>query len=391
MIDTPPGGSGGGGTPTCSSYSVVSGTLPDGLTLDPNTGLVSGTPTNGGTYTFTIGCTVSTGQTATKEFTITIENPLPAITSLDPSSKRATTGAFGLTVNGTKFVKDSLVYWNGASRPTTYLSANQLTAQVTAEDIASQGTASVTVVNLEPAGGTSNAVTFTILPANRPPVADAGADQTVDEGATVTLDGSTSTDPDGDMLSYSWSVLSCNGLVISPSSTTQAILSFEVTDNGNCTLQLTVSDGKGEMDSDEVIVTVKNSVPSVDTPGVESEPSYEGSAATASATFNDPGASDAPFACTLDYGDGTGSVAGTVTGTTCTGPEHTYADNGSYQVTVSVTDKDNGSGSNSATHSEQRRADRKANHRSSGSGPGGHRRRHLCHLHRSGCARYSYS
>ena len=41
-----------------------------------------------------------------------------------------------------------------------------------------------------------------VAPANKPPVADAGPDQTVVSGATVTLDGSGSDDPDGSIKSY---------------------------------------------------------------------------------------------------------------------------------------------------------------------------------------------
>ena len=44
-------------------------------------------------------------------------------------------------------------------------------------------------------------VTVTI---NTPPVADAGSDQTVSPGTTVTLDGSGSSDADGDTLTYAW-------------------------------------------------------------------------------------------------------------------------------------------------------------------------------------------
>jgi Putative Ig domain len=36
------------------TFSILAGTLPPGLTLDPTTGIVSGTPTTGGTYIFTI-------------------------------------------------------------------------------------------------------------------------------------------------------------------------------------------------------------------------------------------------------------------------------------------------------------------------------------------------
>jgi hypothetical protein len=42
--------------------------------------------------------------------------------------------------------------------------------------------------------------------ANEPPLADAGLDQTVDRGATVLLDGTGSRDPDGEIVSYQWTV-----------------------------------------------------------------------------------------------------------------------------------------------------------------------------------------
>jgi len=83
---------------------------------------------------------------------------------------------------------------------------------------------------------------------------------------------------------------------------------------------------------------------------VSPEPSVEGGAVTASATFTDPGANDAPFTCTVNYGDGSGVLAGTVTGNTCNGPSHAYADNNTYTVTITVTDKDGGTGSNSGSH-----------------------------------------
>jgi hypothetical protein len=161
-ITPPAAGGGGGGSSACTSYAVTSGTLPPGLTLDPSTGIVSGTPISGGTYSFTIQCGTSGGQTATQDFTITIDNPAPSLSSLSPGSATAGGPAFTLTVNGAGFVGTSTVQWNGANRTTTYVSPTQLTAAISAADIASHGTASVAVVNPVPGGGTSNALSFTI-------------------------------------------------------------------------------------------------------------------------------------------------------------------------------------------------------------------------------------
>lgn len=94
--------------------------------------------------------------------TLTINNPAPTTTSISPTSATAGGSAFTLTVNGTNFNSQSIVRWNGSNRTTTFVSATQLQASITAADIATAGTASVTVFNPAPGGGTSNGQTFTI-------------------------------------------------------------------------------------------------------------------------------------------------------------------------------------------------------------------------------------
>src|SRR5207237_999443 len=60
----------GGVTPY--SWSIVTGTLPSGLSLNSSTGLISGTPTASGTSNFTVKVTDANSQTATKGFSIVI-------------------------------------------------------------------------------------------------------------------------------------------------------------------------------------------------------------------------------------------------------------------------------------------------------------------------------
>ena len=93
-------------------------------------------------------------------------NSGPSLSSLSPNSATAGGAAFTLTVNGSGFVSGSTVQWNGSALPTTYVSASQLTASVSASFIASQGTANVTVQN---SGGTAlSPLTFTINQSGAP-------------------------------------------------------------------------------------------------------------------------------------------------------------------------------------------------------------------------------
>jgi hypothetical protein len=84
----------------------------------------------------------------------------PALNTLSPSTATAGGPAFTLTVNGTNLVSGAEVRWNGAARSTTFVSATQVRAAITAADIAAPGTAQVTVVN--PGTSPSNALPFTV-------------------------------------------------------------------------------------------------------------------------------------------------------------------------------------------------------------------------------------
>ena len=105
--------------------------------------------------------TVSRPGNTSNGATFRITQPRPIITALQPASVEAGNSAFSLTVNGDNFLDGSIVRWNGADRPTTFIHAKQLTAAISLSDIASTGAVSVTVANPD---GISNAATFTIAP-----------------------------------------------------------------------------------------------------------------------------------------------------------------------------------------------------------------------------------
>jgi len=86
-------------------------------------------------------------------------NGTPTITQLAPSSTTANSGAFVLTVNGTGFGTDSLVYWGTTTRATTYVTTSQVSANITDADIMNAGMVQVYVHS---GGANSNAMTFTI-------------------------------------------------------------------------------------------------------------------------------------------------------------------------------------------------------------------------------------
>jgi pimeloyl-ACP methyl ester carboxylesterase len=108
--------------------------------------------------------------------------------------------------------------------------------------------------------GTDNSLTDTIIvtvkQVNKAPIANAGSGQVVNENTLVTLDGSASSDPDNDILSYLWTA----PLEITLNNTTIARPTFtapEVKKDTTYVFSLVVNDDMGNSLADKVSVTVK--------------------------------------------------------------------------------------------------------------------------------------
>ena len=184
----------------------------------------------------------------------------------------------------------------------------------------------------------SDPVTVTITVTEPPssgnhlPVADAGPDQTVQMGWTVPLDGSGSSDPDGDSLTYQWTLTSV------PTDSTAAV---DRSGHGHSFLrcgryrllhecELTVSDGKGGSATAITSVTANlgNRAPTVSL----SATLVSGSAplsVTFTATATDP--DHDPLTYTWDFGDGATAYEETT-------QSHRYGAARTYTATVTVSD-----------------------------------------------------
>jgi hypothetical protein len=97
-------------------------------------------------------------------------------------------------------------------------------------------------------------------PPNQVPTSNAGADQSAFKSAAITLDGSASTDPDGNTLAYRWTQTA--GAAVSLSSGTTSRPTFTApAASGTLTFSLVVNDGHADSSADTVQITVANRTP----------------------------------------------------------------------------------------------------------------------------------
>ncbi len=182
-----------------------------------------------------------------------VGNPVPAITTLTPSSVVEASGAFPLTVTGTNFIATSVVRVNGTDRVTTYGSPTELTAAILAADVATAGSdPAITVFNPTPDGGTSNSLTLTVTAGVPASITTQPNSQTIASGTTATMSIVANGSP---TLTYQWYV-GASGNTASPIG--------GATSSGYTTPSLTTatsywvraSNGFGTADSNTATITI---------------------------------------------------------------------------------------------------------------------------------------
>ena len=194
------------------------------------------------------------------------------------------------------------------------------------------GTYTVTLTVTDDDGATGLATsTKTVL--NRPPVAILSESaETVNTGDTITFNATDSYDPDGTIVSYSWDFGD-------DTTATGVTVTHTYSDDGFYTVTLTVTDNDGATASATATKTVLNRPPeALFTESAETVHTNDAITFNASNSYDPDGTIVSYF---WDFGDGT-KVTGVLV-------QHAYANDGTYTVTLTVTDDDGATDATTST------------------------------------------
>ena len=289
-----------------------------GLSFTAGTRTLSGTPSTVGSTALAYRVTDANGATASQIFTVTVNTGLTltapdnqsytvdtAITELELPEATGGTGPLSYTLTGPAggALPGGLTFTAGtrtlSGTPTAVTSATTLTYTVTDANGATASQTFMVTVNEARTPPPPRPTDPTPEPDPEPepntaPVADAGAPPIAAEGATVTLNGRGSSDPDDDTLTYAWrqtggtSVSLSGANTATPGFTAPSLLSADA----ELVFRLTVSDGSlSATDTVTVTVTHVNDAPGAD--AGEPQTVAEGAAVTLRGTGTDPDGDDA--------------------------------------------------------------------------------------------------
>ncbi|MEE9248458.1 MAG: PKD domain-containing protein [Dehalococcoidia bacterium] len=241
-------------------------TVPEGSTnatlSDANTVNPTFVPDVDGTYVATLVVNDGTSDSAPDTVEIAVEAAPNAAPTADAGADQAVTTEDTVQLDGAGSSdpeNDSLTYTWTLSVPEGSTNATLSNANIVNPTFIADvdGTYVATLVVSD---GTSDSEPDTVeieaeAEPNEPPTADAGADQAVTTGAEVLLNGSNSSDPEDDDLTYAWTLSDPDGNDVTLSDANIFNPTFVPDVDGTYVATLVVNDGTSDSDPDTVEIT----------------------------------------------------------------------------------------------------------------------------------------
>jgi hypothetical protein len=215
-----------------------------------------------GTYVASLVADDGTLQSAPDTVIVTTLNSAP-VAAAGADLTAAVGGTVRLDGTGSTDVDGDLLTYEWSLLTVPEGSAAELTSPgPTPEFVADRSGTYVAQLIVRDGTSASTPDSVTVTTTNTVPIARAGADQTVSVGTSVVVDGGSSSDADGDVLEFAWSIAikpeGSAAVIAVPDAST---VGFMADAPGTYVLQLIVSDGRSASDPDTVVIATANSAP----------------------------------------------------------------------------------------------------------------------------------